>query len=356
MADLKISQLPAATTPLAGTEVLPIVQTGTTKQVSVDNVIASRASLGANTFTAAQEWATGTAIASASTINLNTATGNRVHITGTTAITAVTLTRGPRTLIFDGVLTLTHNATTNNLPGATNITTAAGDRAIYESDGTTVYCVSYIKASGLAVLNPVATATTSGLVPTPPNDATKVLSGAMTYITPPNSALVFLSSVTASSSATVDIENTFSSTYDNYLIVVTGLIPGMNNTQLKIRMKIGGSYITTATYYDHVSQPTSAATTYVGTRDAGAGEISLQNALSSDAGDSANFTFTIVNPASTSLKKTFYFNGNSVKGTEVTSFTGAGMNTNTGALTGVRFSMTGNIASGIFRLYGIANS
>lgn len=95
------------------------------------------------------DFLTGTTIASASTINLDTATGNRVHISGTTAITAVTLTRGPRTLIFDGILTLTHNTTTNNLPGAANITTAAGDRAIYESDATTVYCVSYIKASGL---------------------------------------------------------------------------------------------------------------------------------------------------------------------------------------------------------------
>jgi hypothetical protein len=34
MADLKISQLPAASTPLAGTEVLPIVQSGTTKQLT----------------------------------------------------------------------------------------------------------------------------------------------------------------------------------------------------------------------------------------------------------------------------------------------------------------------------------
>lgn len=39
MADLKISQLPVATTPLAGTEVLPIVQSGTTKQVSVNDMI-----------------------------------------------------------------------------------------------------------------------------------------------------------------------------------------------------------------------------------------------------------------------------------------------------------------------------
>jgi hypothetical protein len=112
---------------------------------------AGYAVLSANTFTGAQEWATGIAIASASTINLDTATGNRVHITGTTAITAVTLTRGPRTVIFDGILTLTHHATTNNLPGAANITTAAGDRAIYESDATTVYCVSYIRANGAVV-------------------------------------------------------------------------------------------------------------------------------------------------------------------------------------------------------------
>jgi len=105
------------------------------------------ATLGANVFTGVQDWATGASIASAATINLNTATGNRVHITGTTTITAVTLTRGPRTLIFDGALTLTHNATTNNLPGGANIITAAGDRAVYESDGTTVYCIAYIPAS-----------------------------------------------------------------------------------------------------------------------------------------------------------------------------------------------------------------
>ena len=42
MADTKISALPASTTPLAGTEVLPIVQSSTTKQVSVSNLTAGR--------------------------------------------------------------------------------------------------------------------------------------------------------------------------------------------------------------------------------------------------------------------------------------------------------------------------
>jgi hypothetical protein len=43
MADTKISALPASTTPLAGTEVLPIVQSSTTRQVSVANLTAGRA-------------------------------------------------------------------------------------------------------------------------------------------------------------------------------------------------------------------------------------------------------------------------------------------------------------------------
>ena len=43
MADAKISVLPASTVPLAGTEVLPVVQSGSTKQVSVANLTAGRA-------------------------------------------------------------------------------------------------------------------------------------------------------------------------------------------------------------------------------------------------------------------------------------------------------------------------
>lgn len=48
MADTKISALPASTTPLAGTEVLPIVQSGVTRQVSVANLTAGRAISGSS--------------------------------------------------------------------------------------------------------------------------------------------------------------------------------------------------------------------------------------------------------------------------------------------------------------------
>ena len=97
----------------------------------------------------AMDWVKGANIASATTINLTTATGNAVHVTGTTQIDAVTLGSGMwRMVIFDGILTLAHSATNNNLPGGANITTAANDRALYWSDGTTVYCAVYMPAAG----------------------------------------------------------------------------------------------------------------------------------------------------------------------------------------------------------------
>ena len=55
-------------------------------------------------------------------------------------------------LQFDGILTMTHHATNLNLPGAANITTAAGDRAICQSTlADQVIVVAYIRANGDAL-------------------------------------------------------------------------------------------------------------------------------------------------------------------------------------------------------------
>jgi uncharacterized Ntn-hydrolase superfamily protein len=39
MANVKISQLPAVTVPLAGTEELPVVQGGVTKRTAINNIL-----------------------------------------------------------------------------------------------------------------------------------------------------------------------------------------------------------------------------------------------------------------------------------------------------------------------------
>ena len=79
MADTKISALTAATTPLAGTEVLPIVQSGVTKQVSVANLTAGR-TVSASTFTSTV--ATGTA---PFTVTSTTEVANLTAASATTA-------------------------------------------------------------------------------------------------------------------------------------------------------------------------------------------------------------------------------------------------------------------------------
>jgi hypothetical protein len=76
-------------------------------------------------------------LASAATTDIGAQNTVLLNITGTTTITSFgTNYNGPRYLRFDGILTLTHNATTLILPGGANITTAAGDSAIVVPNGT----------------------------------------------------------------------------------------------------------------------------------------------------------------------------------------------------------------------------
>lgn len=96
--------------------------------------------------------ANGADIASAGTLNLDVATGDQVDVTGTATITAITLGAGRmRAVRFTGALTLTHGASLV-LPGAANITTAAGDVAVFRGyAGGVVRCVAYQRASLAAI-------------------------------------------------------------------------------------------------------------------------------------------------------------------------------------------------------------
>jgi hypothetical protein len=96
----------------------------------------------------------GSDISSATSLTLGK-DGNQFDVTGTTTITSIA-TQGIGsyvTLHFDGALTFTHHSTNLILPGAANITTAAGDIAVmYEYASADWRCVSYTKASGAAVV------------------------------------------------------------------------------------------------------------------------------------------------------------------------------------------------------------
>ncbi|MGL4558669.1 MAG: hypothetical protein ACRCV5_14290 [Afipia sp.] len=115
-------------------------------------------------------------VASASTCDIGAAKSDRVRITGTTTITSFgTGANRTRWVRFADALTLTHGATTLILPGGANITTAAGDVALFKSDGSGNWrCYNYQRAADGVDQFDTATQTemealTAGYAVTPPN-------------------------------------------------------------------------------------------------------------------------------------------------------------------------------------------
>jgi hypothetical protein len=164
-----------------------------------------------------------------------------------------------------------------------------------------------------------------------------------------------LSVVTASNSATVDIETTFDSTYDKYVIEVDGLTIQSDNTDLYCRLKIGGSYLNTNEYNYHSIRLTAAVTPVSGQQ-----QIIVVTALGNAANANCQMRFTLANPASTAFSKNVHYDGvvTSNAGLAVHFTGGAGtISSAVAALTGVRFLMSsGNIVAGSFKLYGLRKS
>ena len=107
-------------------------------------------------FTGVVSTAKGANIASATALTLGT-DGNYFNVTGVTTITSIATTSHIGTtfkLEFDGILTLTHNATSLILPSGANITTAVGDVAEFvEISSGNFKCVNYERADGTGLVS-----------------------------------------------------------------------------------------------------------------------------------------------------------------------------------------------------------
>ena len=97
-------------------------------------------------------WEKGGDVESGGTISLGE--GGYFHVTGTTTITDIDFATAKdgrwAVLVFDGVLTLTHHATTLVLPGAANITTAAGDVCLVVQDSVDNVKVAWYTRAAVA--------------------------------------------------------------------------------------------------------------------------------------------------------------------------------------------------------------
>ena len=165
----------------------------------------------------------------------------------------------------------------------------------------------------------------------------------MTLFTPMAELLL---TVIASNSATVDLENVFTSAYDKYLIEVDNLTIQTSGA-LQVRFKIGGAYQAAGYLYESESGSSLAGN-------------NVFDSLVNTANCKAHFSAKLQNPDDTALFHTLSLAG--VAGTGSTTNGGDTdltsimvQNNVTGALTGIRFLMaSGNILTGNFKVYGIS--
>lgn len=328
----------------------------------------------------------------ATTINLNSLGAKSITKSGTTALAAGDLVSGQVYLIeYDGTrFQLINPSSVSGVSsisfGSTGLTpstttsgavTVAGTLAIANGGtGTTSTTFANLTTNVTGTLpianggtNSTATPTAGGVVYGTGSAQAVTTAGTSGYFLKSNGAsapswvaassgaLTFLSSVTASSSSTVDIETTIDSTYGSYLLVVTGLRPSIDGAKLLCRFKVAGSYYAADYYFVGVTT-NSGATTYSSVTNGGVAGIEFGSLLGKDPGRNMNFNFSIFNPSSTTLYKLVRWDGAGFgSGGYLDNFQGFGGMYNTDAFNGVRFyTSSGTIATGTFRLYGIANS
>jgi hypothetical protein len=166
-----------------------------------------------------------------------------------------------------------------------------------------------------------------------------------------------IETITASTDATIDFETSIDSTFDEYQIHIVDLVPATDDEELHLRYQIGAAWKSGSTDYSYNGDISANALSSNGAAQILLGVPSAGNGVGNASGESLSGVITITNPASTAAfkKAVAVFTYTRSAGDFPMMGTMAGQyDTDTGAVTGFRLLMSsGNITSGVFRLYGI---
>ena len=146
------------------------------------------------------------------------------------------------------------------------------------------------------------------------------------------------------------------STYRRYKITWDSLIPATDGAQLNTQLYIGGAYKTDS-YYNYVHREFNAGGSVGSTNSTTNGSFRLMgDGVGSDTGENANGELIIYTPSDTTEKKMISWTCSHQRNDlEMCHGIGAGhYNNGESACTGIKLYMSsGNIATGLFKLYGI---
>ena len=175
-------------------------------------------------------------------------------------------------------------------------------------------------------------------------------------------ALTLLQTQTASSSATIDFTSNIDSTYDAYMFKLYNIHPSANSyLQFQTSTDGGSSFGVTATtsnfraYHNEAGNDTDL-TYYAEDLDQSTNFQNIFLTINTGNDESACSTIVLYNPSSTTFVKHFIARttGYGQSAYNMQYFTAGYFNT-TSAVNGVQFKMaTGNMDSGVIKLYGIS--
>lgn len=267
-----------------------------------------------------------------STISAGTATGTALVSTGDTT----------------GQLVLQTNGTTTAVTIGTNQVVTLAQPLPVGSGGTgatSLTANNVILGNGTSAVNFVAPGTNGNVLTS--NGTTWVSQAASP------SGLTLLSTVTASSSSTVNIETGIGSSYDFYMIAASNITMTSGGI-LTVRLRLSGSYATSG-YYAMSNGGYANGSGNLAYNQNGESFFYVTVTGYTSAGSAAAGEFWFSNPTNTSSRKVcnWVFGFSDGSGAHAT-LQGTGANSDTGALTGVQFfpSNSSNITTGTFRLYG----
>ena len=181
-------------------------------------------------------------------------------------------------------------------------------------------------------------------------------------------AMTFIKKLTASSSATLSFVNGASSvvldgTYKEYMFTFKDIHPETDSADLTFQVDTGtntnyNQAITSTVFRAEIKEDDSDQKLVYDTnldQEEGTAFQQIQHDIGNDADQSAAGTLTLFNPASATFTKHFMARNHIYYGGDYTlDFLVAGYFNTTTALTRVQFKMsTGNIDSGVIKLYGI---
>jgi len=177
-------------------------------------------------------------------------------------------------------------------------------------------------------------------------------------------AMTLLQTQTASSSSTIDFTSNIDSTYDEYCFKFINIHPATDNTVFQFQSDTGtntnyNQTITSSSFYSrHDEDGTDGQVAYDTVEDQAQGTSfqTLAYSIGNGNDECASGYLCIFNPSSTTFVKHFMSHANLYHRSDrsQTSTNAGYFNTST-ALTRFRFKMSsGNIDSGVIKLYGIS--